>query len=188
MSLTRRDLVVALATACVAVVGVAVAHTAPAVLTSSVFEWKALKAEPTEAGEVRHVFRAVTATLDELECHVTTLKAGAKSHPPHAHPNEEVLIVREGNVEVFYHNAWHPAGPGDVIFLTGTDPHGLRNAGTTAATYHVLAWQSPGMKPARIEGRLAALPRARRARVPSSSTAAKAVIVRRREAYRTRRQ
>ena len=36
------------------------------------------------------------------------------------------------------------AGPGSVIFLTGTDPHGLRNAGTNAATYHVLAWRSPG--------------------------------------------
>jgi quercetin dioxygenase-like cupin family protein len=148
MSPTRRDLIVALLTASAALVGGAVARTAPPVLTSSVFDWSAMKVEPTEVGEVRHVFRAETATLDELECHVTTLKAGARSHPPHVHPNEEVLIVREGNVEVFYRNAWHPAGPGAVIFLTGTDPHGIRNSGTTAATYHVLAWQSPGMKPA----------------------------------------
>ena len=123
-----------------------VARTAPSVLTSSVFDWNAMKAEPTEAGEVRHVFRTPTATLDELECHVTTLKAGAGSHPPHVHANEEVLIVREGHVEVFYRDAWHPAGPGSVIFLTGTDPHGLRNAGTTAATYHVLAWRSPSTR------------------------------------------
>jgi quercetin dioxygenase-like cupin family protein len=146
MSLTRRDLVVALATACVVLAVGSVARTAPSVLTSSVFDWNAMKAEPTEAGEVRHVFRTPTATLDELECHITTLKAGTKSHPPHVHANEEVLIVREGNVEVFYRNAWHPAGPGSVVFLTGTDPHGLRNAGTTAATYHVLAWRSPVTK------------------------------------------
>jgi XRE family transcriptional regulator, regulator of sulfur utilization len=148
MSLTRRDLVVALAAASFVLALGAVARTAPSVMTSSVFEWKEMKAEPTEAGEVRHVFRTPTATLDELECHVTTLKAGVASHAPHTHANEEVLIVREGNVEVFYKNAWHTAGPGAVIFLTGTDPHGIRNAGTTAATYHVLAWQSPGMKPA----------------------------------------
>jgi XRE family transcriptional regulator, regulator of sulfur utilization len=147
MFLTRRDLVVTLATACGALGIGAAARTAPSVLTSSIFDWNTMKVEPTEAGEVRHVFRTATATLDELECHVTTLKAGARSHPPHVHPNEEVLIIREGNVEVFYQNAWHPAGPGSVIFLTGTDPHGLRNAGTTPATYHVLAWQSPGMKP-----------------------------------------
>jgi quercetin dioxygenase-like cupin family protein len=148
MSLTRRDLAVGVATASLTLASGAVALTAPSVLTSSVFDWSAMKAEPTASGEVRHVFRARTATLDELECHVTTLKAGAPSHPPHVHPNEEVLIVREGHVEVFYRNAWHPAGPGAVIFLTGTDPHGIRNAGTTAATYHVLAWQSPGMMPA----------------------------------------
>jgi quercetin dioxygenase-like cupin family protein len=147
MSLTRRDLVVALATASVVLAAGSVARTAPSVLTSTVFEWNAMKAEPTEVGEVRRVFRSKTATLDELECHITTLKAGAKSHPPHVHANEEVLIVREGQVEVFYRDAWHPAGPGSVIFLTGTDPHGLRNAGTTAATYHVLAWRSPGMEP-----------------------------------------
>jgi quercetin dioxygenase-like cupin family protein len=148
MSLTRRDLIVALATACFVLALGSAARTAPSVLTSAVFEWKAMKAEPTEAGEVRRVFRNPTATLDELECHVTTLKAGVQSHPPHVHANEEVLIVREGNVEVFYKSAWHPAGPGSVIFLTGTDPHGIRNAGRTPATYHVLAWRSPGVKPA----------------------------------------
>jgi uncharacterized RmlC-like cupin family protein len=148
MSLTRRDVVVALAAACVVLALVSAARTAPSELTSVVFEWSAMKAEPTQAGEVRRVFRAKTATLDELECHITTLKAGAKSHSPHVHANEEVLIVREGNVEVFYGNAWHPAGPGSVIFLTGTDPHGIRNAGSTAATYHVLAWRAPAVRPA----------------------------------------
>ena len=148
MSLTRRDLAVALATAFVVLAVGSVARTAPSVLTSTVFDWNAMKVEPTETGGVRHVFRTPTATLDELECHITTLSAGAKSHPPHVHANEEVLIVREGQVEVFYRNEWHPAGPGSVIFLTGTDPHGLRNVGATQATYHVLAWRSPGMKPA----------------------------------------
>ena len=143
MSLTRRDLLVATTAACAVLVLGSVARSAPTVMTSSVFEWKAMKAEPTASGEVRRVFRTRTATLDELECHVTTLKAGVASHAPHTHSNEEVLIVREGNVEVFYKDAWHPAGPGSVIFLTGTDPHGLRNAGTTPATYDVLAWRSP---------------------------------------------
>jgi quercetin dioxygenase-like cupin family protein len=148
MSLTRRDVLVALAAACVVVAVGSAARTAPSVLTSTVFDWSAMKAEPTEAGEVRRVFRMPTATLDELECHVTTLRAQAGSHPPHVHQNEEVLIVREGRVEVFFRNAWHPAGPGSVIFLTGTDPHGVRNAGPTPATYHVLAWRAAGTRSA----------------------------------------
>lgn len=148
MSLHRRDLAVALSAAAVVLAAGSAARSAPGILTSAVFEWKAMKAEPTSAGEVRRVFRSRTATLDELECHITTLNAGAASHAPHTHANEEVLIVREGNVELFYKGEWHPAGPGSVIFLTGTDPHGIRNVGTTPATYHVLAWEAPGMKPA----------------------------------------
>jgi uncharacterized cupin superfamily protein len=125
---------------------VSATRSAPAVMTSTVFHWADMKAEPTEAGEVRRVFRQATGTLDELECHVTTLQPNRASHAPHTHANEEVLIIREGNVEFFFKGAWHPATVGDVIFLTGTDAHGVRNAGTTPATYHVFAWQSPGMK------------------------------------------
>jgi mannose-6-phosphate isomerase-like protein (cupin superfamily) len=148
MSVTRRDLLVAAAAAAVTLAAGASVRSAPAVMTSSIYEWKAMKAEPTAAGEVRHVFRAPTSTLDELECHVTTLNAGHSSHAPHTHANEEVLIIREGSVEFSYRNEWHPATAGDVVFLTGTDPHGVRNPGATPATYHVLAWQSPGMKKA----------------------------------------
>jgi hypothetical protein len=64
MPLTRRDLVVALAAAGVVLALGSVARTAPSVLTSAVFDWNAMKAEPTEAGEVRPVLRNPTATLD----------------------------------------------------------------------------------------------------------------------------
>ena len=40
-----------------------------------------------------------TATLDELECHITTLNPGETPHPPHKHPDEELVIVKEGTVE-----------------------------------------------------------------------------------------
>jgi quercetin dioxygenase-like cupin family protein len=147
MFLIRRVIIIALAPACLLAFGSSVARTAPPELTSAVFEWSDLKPEPTAVGEVRRVFQNPTATLEELRCHITTLKAGTTSHPPHVHGHEELLIVREGNVELFYKGGWHPAGPGSVIFLTGTDPHGIRNAGTTPATYHVLAWRAPGTRP-----------------------------------------
>lgn len=140
MHRTARDLVVAASAAGLALIGSAAARSAPAAMTSTIFHWAEMKAEPTEAGEVRRVFRSQTGTLAELECHVTTLRPGQRSHAPHTHANEEVLVVREGTVEFFFKGEWHPAAAGDVVFLTGTDPHGVRNAGSTPATYHVLAW------------------------------------------------
>lgn len=142
--LTRRDIVIALlavsATLCVVVV-----HSQTPVMQSAAFDWTAIPAKPTEVGSVRQFFRTPTVTLDELECHVTTLKPGAQSHPPHKHPNEELVIVREGTVECLVNGEWKRLGPGSVIFNASNQLHALKNVGDVPATYHVINWQSPGM-------------------------------------------
>jgi len=145
--ITRRDIVIALI-AVTATLCVVVAHSQPPVMQSSVFDWNAISAKPTAVGSVRQFFRSPTATLDELECHVTTLNPGAQSHPPHKHPNEELVIVREGTVEVLMNGEWKRVGPGSVIFNASNQLHALRNVGAGPATYHVINWQSPGSKKA----------------------------------------
>jgi len=142
--ITRRDIVVALI-AVSATLCVVVAHSQTPVMQSSAFDWDAIPAKPTDVGSVRQFFRTPTATLDELECHVTTLKPGVLSHPPHKHPNEELVIIREGTVECLVNGEWKRLGPGSVIFNASNQLHALRNVGTVPATYHVINWQSPGM-------------------------------------------
>ena len=68
----------------------------PSLMSSAIFQWESVSPTPTKVGAVRRFFRAPTATLDELEFHVTTLDPGQSSHPPHQHPNEELIIVKEG--------------------------------------------------------------------------------------------
>jgi quercetin dioxygenase-like cupin family protein len=87
-----------------------------AVMKSVAFEWNDLKVKATAKGETRKVFQTPTATLDELECHVTTLNPGVTSHPPHQHPDEEILIVKEGVVEALVSGKWKELGPGSIIF------------------------------------------------------------------------
>jgi quercetin dioxygenase-like cupin family protein len=146
MKITRRDLTVA-AISIVATLGVYVmAETAkPALMGSSAFDWNSMEVLTNATGSVRHVFKAPTATLDQLECHVTTLNPGTASHPPHKHVNEEVIIIKEGTVEVLVNGEWKKVGPGSVVFNASNVLHGLRNAGDTPATYHVVSWFSPGM-------------------------------------------
>jgi quercetin dioxygenase-like cupin family protein len=114
-------------------------------MKSAVFQWESLTPTKTAVGAVRRIVRAPTATLDELESHVTTLEVGASPHPPHQHANEEVIIVKEGSVEAYVNGAWVPASTGSLIFFASNQPHTVRNTGTTPATYHVLNWASPGM-------------------------------------------
>jgi quercetin dioxygenase-like cupin family protein len=111
---------------------------------STVFEWATLEAKPTPVGERRDVMRAPTPTLDELEIHITTLNVGQVSHPPHQHPEEELLIVKEGTVETLQNGKPSRLGPGSIIFHSSNDLHNIRNAGATPATYHVIQWRVPG--------------------------------------------
>ena len=111
---------------------------------STVFEWASLEAKTTQNGMRRDVMRAPTPTLDELEIHITTLNVGQVSHPPHQHPEEELLIVREGTVETLQNGKASRLGPGSIIFHSSNDLHNIRNAGSTPATYHVIQWRVPG--------------------------------------------
>ena len=143
--ITRRDLLIAALAIGATLSAVRIARTDSTVLQSTAFDWNAIPVKQTAVGSTRQFFRAPTATLDELECHVTTLNPGAISHSPHKHPNEELVIIREGTVEALVNGELKRVGPGSVIFNASNQLHSLRNVGTTAATYHVVNWSSPGM-------------------------------------------
>jgi quercetin dioxygenase-like cupin family protein len=137
-----RDLVVASITIVVTLIAVRIAAQNP-VMQSTVFDWNAIAVKQTDVGSVRQFFRSPKITLDELECHVTTLNPGLQSHPPHKHVNEELVIIREGTVEVLSNGEWKKAGPGSVVFNASNQLHALKNVGSTPAVYHVINWKSP---------------------------------------------
>ncbi len=110
------------------------------IMGPTVFEWEDMKPVKTATGEVRSLCKAPTATVDQLEMHVTTLNPGQTSHPPHRHVNEELIIIREGECETLSDGKWVKVGPGSVVFNASNSLHGFRNVGTTPATYHVINW------------------------------------------------
>ena len=139
--ITRRDWIVALIAATLTAGAFGLANQ-ESVMGSTVIDWNSIAAKPTEVGSVRSFFKARTATLDELEMHVTTLKPGKSPHEPHQHPNEELIIVKQGIVEALSNGEWKRLGPGAVIFNASNQLHGLRNVGADEAIYHVINWKS----------------------------------------------
>src|SRR5213080_2711121 len=89
---------------------------APARLESTVIDWTALKPTPTATGQRRGVFDAPTATLDKLHGHITTLNPGENTGPLHRHPQEELVIIKEGTMEVNIDGRKQVAGPGSIVF------------------------------------------------------------------------
>lgn len=107
-------------------------------LESSVFDWEKLAVVATATGERRAIVNAPTATFQNFSCHATTLNAGQAAHPPHRHPDEEIVIVKEGTIEVLIEDRRQRAGAGSVFFFAPMDLHGMRNVGETPATYFIL--------------------------------------------------
>jgi quercetin dioxygenase-like cupin family protein len=111
---------------------------APGKLRSTVFDWEKLAVKPTKTGERREIVDSPTVTCTNFECHVTTLNPGEVPHASHRHPDEELVIVKEGLMEVTINGVTQRAGPGSIIFYASNDEHGMKNAGATRATYHVV--------------------------------------------------
>jgi quercetin dioxygenase-like cupin family protein len=107
-------------------------------LPSTVFDWSKMVVKPTKTGERREIVNQPTATFANLESHVTTLNVGMAPHEPHRHVDEEIVIVKEGTIEVNLDGKKQIAGAGSYFFFASNQMHGMKNAGSTRATYFVL--------------------------------------------------
>ncbi len=112
-------------------------------LSSAVYDWEKMTVTPTSKGSRRDVFDGPSASLDKVHCHITTLNAGENSGEPRLHLQEEIIIVKEGLVEMHIDGKNQTAGPGSVFYLAARATTRLRNAGTTPATYIVIYYSTP---------------------------------------------
>jgi len=138
--MTRRDAIAGLLALPSTLSALAMAADEQPVLGPTVFNWDAMKPVKTATGEVRSLCKSPTATLAQLEMHVTTLNPGQSPHPPHRHVNEELIVLREGECETLSDGKWVKVGPGSVVFNASNSLHGFKNIGTTPAVYHVVNW------------------------------------------------
>lgn len=133
MQSSRRELAGILA----ALAASAPAKAAP--LPSKAYRFEDLPVRKGATAISRAVFRGETHTGFEVEIHETELAPGNAPHPPHKHVHEEMVMVREGNLEVTISGRAVTLGPGSVAYVASNEEHGWRNAGTTTASYFVLS-------------------------------------------------
>jgi mannose-6-phosphate isomerase-like protein (cupin superfamily) len=112
-------------------------------LPSDTYPFSELPMRTINGAAIRPVLKGKLATAESLEVHETTLPAGAMPHPPHHHVHSEMWLIREGTVELTINGTSHVIGPGSVGFVHSNDEHGIKNIGTTPATYFVVA-MGPG--------------------------------------------
>lgn len=73
------------------------------------------------------------------------IKSGWQIHPPHEHPEEEFLMVLEGEGTWHLNGEESPAKAGDMQYAAPWDIHGIKNTGTTPLTFVVWKWNNKGV-------------------------------------------
>ena len=104
-------------------------------------DWNDIEFKPHDKGGVRQYFTRPTATLKRLDIHVTTLNAGLKSHDPHTHKVEEIVLMIEGNGEMQIGDTKKKTTTGDVIYLESMIPHAIQNDDTKPIMYYAIQWE-----------------------------------------------
>lgn len=108
-------------------------------LPSADYPFDKLPLQTLDHAEMRRVLKGKLATGEGLEVHETTLPAGGAPHAPHHHLHSEMWLIREGTVELTVNGTSYRLGPGGVGFVRSNDEHGIKNVGSTDATYFVVA-------------------------------------------------
>jgi quercetin dioxygenase-like cupin family protein len=107
-------------------------------MRSRVFQWSDMEARSSDISTVRNVFDSPTLTLDDYSCHITTLNPGKEPHPPHQHPEEELLVIKDGTLEVMQNGVTNQVSAGGMVFCASNELHGWRNTSSAPVTYYVI--------------------------------------------------
>lgn len=86
----------------------------------------------------RRMFTAKTHTGFKIESHSSDIAPGEVNHPPHQHLREEMMLVREGVMELTISGKPYRLGPGDVGVIGSNEMHNAKNVGTTRALYFIV--------------------------------------------------
>jgi quercetin dioxygenase-like cupin family protein len=107
----------------------------------------------SEPWRTRLLFSGRTGTGLRMAAHMSTLSTGHTPHAPHSHPEEEVLVVLDGEVEVDWvgrdgTDRRASIGRGAVVHYPLDGAHTVTAIGDGAAHYVVLKWDRSRIRPA----------------------------------------
>ena len=108
---------------------------------SFIKDWNKIAFKPHEKGGVRNYFQRPTAMCKRFEMHVTTLKEGLKSHDPHTHPAEEIILVIDNKTEIQLADKFYKGAEGTIYYLGTNVPHAIRNDGIGTCTYFAFQFE-----------------------------------------------
>src|SRR5213082_2485867 len=104
---------------------------APIPLPNIVLDDAQAKFIAEECGDHRIYFDGPTDLMKLMTAGSLRLKPGMSPHPPHQHPEEEMMVVTEGTGEISVEGKVTKVGPGTMMYCAANKLHGIVNTGKT---------------------------------------------------------
>jgi quercetin dioxygenase-like cupin family protein len=142
MEMNRRRLMEVIAGALAAVTAADATGSAPdtAELKPILYDPSQLKPDSTTYGTIRIYCNGPTAGLKNLQMGSIDLKPGEQPHPPHTHPDEELLLVTEGTGQITLNGEPSVAGPGVIAYVPSNVLHGILNTSDKPLKFTFVKW------------------------------------------------
>jgi len=117
-----------------------------ATVTLDEVKMKAFAADGKAVGSVGVYLEGDTPASRKFVAGRFVLEPGKTPHPPHTHPEEEVMIVESGHGEIFCDGRTTKVGPGSVMYTAPEAPHGIVNTGDAPIVFYYVKWAAEGGK------------------------------------------
>ncbi len=112
----------------------------PQKLPDATLEIKDTRITHEPFGEVRMYFEGATDQLKNLTVGSLVLEPGASPHPPHQHPEEELLLIADGSGEILVGDQVKQVSAGAMMYCAGDKLHGIENTGSTPMLFYFYKW------------------------------------------------
>ncbi len=106
-------------------------------LNSVIFDREKSVAKQTKTGSRRDIFNGPTTTAENFECAVITLNAGQADDSPTKRPEEQLLAVKDGLLDVTINGQTSRGTPGTIFFIASGDTHTVKNPTDKPVSYHL---------------------------------------------------
>jgi (S)-ureidoglycine aminohydrolase len=118
-------------------------------IPSTVYRWDGGTVSKKANSQQRVLLEGATPAFTHMKVHATTVAADEAAHPGHEHADEELIIVKEGQLTVTIEGKTETLEKGSVALIMPGDEHALNNNGKQPVTYYIMRYETGQPQPER---------------------------------------
>jgi quercetin dioxygenase-like cupin family protein len=123
-------------------VAAAMASAATSTLPNGTMDAHQAKVTHEEFGDLRIYLEGRTDQLGALTFGSLLLKPGKAPHPPHQHPEEEIMVITEGAGEISVEGKVTKVASGSSMYCAANKVHGIVNTGKSPLLFYFFKWKT----------------------------------------------